>query len=411
MEFKLNIEQKEWNEALDKAFKKNVGRVKIDGFRQGKAPRNIYEKKFGKESLYQDAIEIILPGIYTKLIKDNNLEPVANPEIKIDNVSDLGFEVTFNVITKPEFKIKSYKKLKIDKKDIKVTKEEVETEVNKLRETYAELFVKEGAVELNDIANINYEGFHKGVAFPGGKADNYDLVIGSNTFIPGFEEQLIGMNKGEEKAIEVTFPAEYQNEELKGQPVTFNVKINSINTKVIPDLNEEFFEDLDIEDVNSKETLYKYVEEGISLRKEEEAKEEHLYKILDHIAKSNDIDVPKQMIEDEIHNMLHEMDHKLRASGLSLDQYIKALNTTIEEVSKTYEPMALQKIKNSLILDEIAILEGITMTDEEIDAEIPLLTLKYNLDEEQVKNISNNKHIVKKDLIREKVVNILLENN
>ena len=239
-EINIKVEGKEWEEALDKAFVKANAKAKIDGFRPGKAPKEVFLKKYGKEALYMDAADIVLDGAYRKVFEDNkDLEIVAQPEIGLKSIDEKGVEFTFKLTLKPEVKLGKYKGLNVKKDSVKVTKEEVEHEIEHLRSHYAENVVKEGKVENGDIAIIDFEGFKDGKAFDGGKGENYSLTIGSNTFIPGFENQIIGMAKGEEKDINVTFPEDYHSEELKGQPVVFKVKVNEIKEVKIPELDKD----------------------------------------------------------------------------------------------------------------------------------------------------------------------------
>jgi trigger factor len=410
-EFIVKIEKEEWESALDKSFQKNVKKTKIDGFREGKAPRDIYEKKLGKESLYMVAIDFVLPGAYSKLLKDNNLEPVAQPNVDIKNIDESGVEVEFVVITKPEIKIKKYKKLGLKKEPVKVTKEEVEKEINELQKQYAEIILKEDAIEVGDTAVIDFQGFKGDVAFEGGKGENYPLEIGSKTFIPGFEEQLVGLKAGEEKDIKVTFPEDYPSEELKGCEVTFKVKVNEVKTKAIPELNEEFYKDLEIEGVSSKETLFDHMEKEISSRKEEANDQAFVEQILEEIAKDVDVEIPHEMIDDEIHFMLEQLEQNLNMQGIKLEQFMQMANTTHEKLHAEYEKPAHKRVLQSLILNEIAKLENIEISDAEVDAEIPLLALKYQLQEEEVKQLSGLKDAIKGDLKMRKLFDLLKENN
>ncbi|MDD4298418.1 MAG: trigger factor [Bacilli bacterium] len=410
-QFTVRIEKKEWDNALDKSFKKNVKKTKVAGFREGKVPRDIYEKKIGKESLYMDAIDFVLPEAYEKLIADNNIEPVARPNIDIKKIDDNGIEIQFEVITKPEIKIKKYKKLGLKKPSIKVTKEEVEKEIEELRKQYAEIALKEDEIVIGDTAVIDFQGFKEDVAFEGGRGENYPLEIGSKTFIPGFEEQLVGLKAGDEKDINVTFPKDYPSEELKGKEVVFKVKINEVKTKLIPELNDEFFKDLDIEGVSSKEELYEYMEKEIISHKEESNQQTFVEQILEEIAKNVDVEIPEEMIDEEIHFMLNQLEQNLMMQGIKLDQFMQMANTTHEKLHEEYEEPARKRILQSLIMNEIAKSEKIEITDAEVDAEIPLLALKYQLKEEEIKELHGLKDAIKSDLKTRKIFDLLRENN
>ena len=235
LEITIKIEGKEWEEALDKAFKEANKKAKIDGFRPGKAPKDVFLKKYGEESLWLDAADLVLQSAYTKMLEEHkDLELVAQPDVAIKAISKEYVEFNFILITKPEVKLKKYKNLGVKKEEVTVTEEEIDNAILDMRHKYAENVTKEGTVENNDIAIIDFEGFKDGVAFEGGKGENYSLTIGSHTFIPGFEEQLIGMKTGEEREIKVTFPEDYHAEDLKGQEVTFKVKVNEIKQIFIP---------------------------------------------------------------------------------------------------------------------------------------------------------------------------------
>ena len=409
--YMVKIDAKEWEGALDKSFNKNVKKAKIDGFRAGKAPREIYEKKMGKESLYADAIDFVLPEAYSKLIKDNKLEPVASPNVDIKSISDEGIEVEFEVITKPELNLKKYKNLGLKKPEVEVTKEEVEKEIEELRSHYAEIVLKEDAIVLGDTAVIDFEGFNEGVAFQGGKGENYPLEIGSKTFIPGFEEQLVGLKANDEKEIKVTFPEEYPSDELKGKEVTFKVKINEVKTKSIPELDEEFYKDLDIEEVTSYETLFEYVKKQLTESKEEQNKQQFAEQILDEIAKNIDVEIPHEMIDDEIHFMINQLEQNLMMQGMDIQSFLQITGKTHEDLHKEYEEPAKKRVLQALILNEVAKLENIEVTDEDVDAEIPMIALKYQLKEEEVRELHGVKDAIRSDLKTRKIFDLLLENN
>lgn len=410
-EFTVKIEKKEWEAALEKSFKKNIKKTKIAGFREGKAPREMYEKKMGKESLYMDAVDFVLPVAYSNIIKTNNLEPITQPGVDIKSIDENGVEVVFTVITKPEIKIKKYKKLGLKREKVEVSKEEINHEIDEMRKQYAEIALKEDAIVSGDTAVIDFQGFHNNVEFEGGKGENYPLEIGSNTFIPGFEDQLIGMKANEEKDIKVTFPADYPSEELKGQEVVFKVKVNEVKTKIVPELNEEFFNDLDTEGVKSIEDLNKYVKDEIAIRKEEENKQTFADQILEHIAKDIDVEIPEEMIDEEIHFMIKQLEQNLSMQGISLDQFMEITKSSHDKLHQEYEKPAKKRVIQSLILGEIAKLENIVITDADIDAEIPALIEKYQLKEEDVMQLQSLRDAIGSDLKIKKILNLLIENN
>ncbi len=410
-ELTVKINKEEWGKALDKSFQKNVKKTKIAGFREGKIPRDIYEKKIGVESLYMDAIDFILPEAYSKILKDNNLEPIAQPDIDIKKIDEDGVEVQFTITTKPEIKIKKYKKLGLKRPKVEVTKQEIEDYIKELRNHYAEIVIKEDAIEAGDTAVINFEGFKDGEAFEGGKGENYPLEIGSKTFIPGFEDQLIGLKAGDEKEITLSFPEDYPSDELKGKEVVFKVKINEVKTKVVPDINADFFKDLGIEGVDSKEKLEDYAKEELKTHKEETNNQAFIDQILDEIAKSIDVEIPEKMIDDEVHFMLNQLEQNLMMQGVNMEQFMQMTNTTHEKMHEQYEEPARKRVLQSLIINEIAKVENIDVADEEVDAEIPMLALKYQLKEEEIKELGGLKDAIKSDIKVRKIFDLLRENN
>lgn len=407
----VKIEKEEWNEALDQAFNQRKKDLKMDGFRKGKVPKEVYLKKYGIESLYMDAVDIILPKAYTKALEENKLIPVAQPKIDIKNINENGIEISFNIVTKPEVKLGKYKGLKIKKEEIQVIKEEIDAEIESLRKRFTEYVIKEGKVENGDIAVIDFEGFKDGVAFEGGKAENYQLEIGSNTFIPGFEEQLIGMNPKEEKEIEVTFPENYPSEELKGQKVTFKVKLNEVKQKVIPEMNEDFFKDLDFEGVNDIKSLEKMMEEKIRVRKEAEAENILIDNLLKAVSKNVKIDVPEEMVEDEIDRMLGRYEEQLRMQGIDIKQYYQITNTNEEQLRKQMREEANNHVVYRLMLEEIAKEEKIEVTEKEAKEEAKHLAEQYNVKEEDFLQMFGGLDLVKYDLEMRRTIELLKENN
>lgn len=405
------IEKDIWENALEKSFEKNVKKVKVDGFREGKCPRNIFEKKFGKESLYDDAINAVLPTLYTEVLKENSLEPVVQPTIDIKNIGEDGVEIEFTVITAPTANVKKYKGLKVKKEKVEVTKEEIEDEIERLRNQYAEIELKEGKIEKGDTAVIDFEGFKDGKAFEGGKGENYPLEIGSNTFIPGFEDALIGLKSGDEKDIELKFPEDYPSEELKGQEVVFKVTIHEVKTRKLPEINEDLFDDLGLEDVHSKEDLEKHVEKEIKERKEKAAENKLIDELLEKVAKETEIDLPDELVHDEVHRMLHTYDDRLHMQGLSLDQYLEFTKKTMEDMENELKDEAAKNITYRYMIEEISNKESITATDEEVEEEIDRLAKLYQMTKEELISAFGDKEMIKYDLRMRRTIEFLKENN
>lgn len=412
-ELTVKIEGKEWTTAVDKAFEKNVKNVTVDGFRKGKCPRNIFEKKFGKESLYIDAAEGLLDTAFRKVMEENkDLVPVTGPRVDIKSIDETGVEFVFTIITSPEVKIKKYKGLKVNKDKVKVTKEEVELELSHLLERYTELVVKEeGNVENGDVAVIDFEGFNDGVAFDGGKGENYPLEIGSNTFIPGFEEQLVGMATGEEKDINVTFPENYGAADLAGKAVVFKVKVNEIKVKEARELDKDFFEDLGMEGVDSKEKLEEEIKANIKAQKDMDAENKYIDELLAEVSKNVEVDIPEEMVDDEVHHMIHKFEEQLKMQGLSLDMYHQFTQTTHEDLHNQMEKEAYQHVLYRLTLEEIMKLENVEVADKDIEEEIKVMSSKYGMKEEELLKAIGSKEMIKYDLEIRKVIEILKEAN
>ena len=408
-EITIKIEGESWKKALDKAYDKASKKVKIDGFRPGKAPKSVFMKKYGVESLFFDASEYCIEEAYKKLLDENkDLEIVAQPTVDIKSVDESYIEYVFKLTLKPEFKLGKYKKLDVKKEKVTVTKDEIKEAIDKTREQYKENIVKEGTLENGDIAIIDFEGFKDGVAFEGGKGENYSLTIGRNTFIPGFEEQLIGMKTGEEKDINVTFPEDYHSEELKGQPVVFKVKVNEIKEIKLPELDKDFFDDLGMEGIDSKESLEKQVKENIKARKETEVENKYIDALLEEISKNTEIDIPEVMVDEEAHRMVHQFADHIAMQGIDINQFYKLTNSTEEELKEKYKEEAFKRVKNRLIIEEIIKVEKIKVTDKEVDAKVDEIAKKYNMTKEEViKNYGGNTDYIKYDLEVNKVFDII----
>ena len=407
----VKIEGVEWTEALDKAFKSKQKDAKVDGFRKGKVPRNIYEKHYGKESLFFPAAEEVLQSAYAKAMEESNLIPVVQPSVDIKDISDRGVEFTFKIITKPEVKIKNYKGLGIKPEEIKVTKDEIDHEIGHLLEEYTELVTKEGEVKNGDVAVIDFEGFKDGKPFDGGKGENYSLEIGSNTFIPGFEEQVIGMKTGEEKDLTVSFPEDYGVEDLKGQPVIFKVKVNEIKEKVTRELDKEFFEDLAMEGVHSKETLEKEVEKNIKAQKEADNENKYIDHLLEEVAKNVEVDIPQEMVDEETTRLLGRFEQQMAMQGISLDIYYQFTKSSEEDLRKQMDKEAYQNVLYRLMLEEIMNLEKIEVSQEEASKEAEELAKKYKMDKEDFLKQFGGLEMIQYDLEMHKVIDLLKELN
>ena len=408
-EIKIKVNGEKWETALEKAYKKASSNFQIDGFRKGKAPKSVFLKKYTQERLNFDAADICLDDAYNEMFKKaKDLEIVAQPEITLSDISESGVEYLFTLTLKPEVKLGKYKGLGVKKDKVSVSKEEIEHEIEHLRSHYTENVIKEsGSVESGDIAVIDFEGFKDGVAFAGGKGENYSLEIGSNTFIPGFEDQVIGMNVGEEKDINVTFPEDYHAEDLKGAPVVFKVKVNEIKVKRVPELDADFFEDLGMEGIDSKESLEAQVKENIKTRKESDVENKYIDELLDAASKNVEVEIPNVMIEEELNRMVKQYEETLRMQGLSLEQFYQFTNSDESKLKEQMKEEATKRITYRLMLEEIAKVEKIEVSDADAKKESKDMASKYNMKEEEFLNSFGGLDMMKYDMKMRKAIEVL----
>jgi len=410
-EFTIKIEGEEWEKAQDAAFKKRNKNASIDGFRPGHAPKEVFIKHYGKESLYFDAADSLMQSAYEKVLEKEKVVPVVMPKADIKSMDESGVEFIFTVITKPEVKIKKYKGLKVEMEDVKATDEEIDNEINKLLDRYTELVTKDGEISEGDVAVIDYEGFKDDVAFSGGKGENYSLEIGSHTFIPGFEEQLIGMKTNEEKDINVTFPEDYHEKSLAGCPVVFKVKVNEIKEKEKRELDEEFFQDLAMEGVNNKEELEKEIRKTIEVKKTQAAEDKFFNDMLSKIAENTEVEIPEEMIDEEVHRLIHRVEDNLKMQGISLDMYYQFTGTTHEDLHKQFEEEGRKNVLYRLILEELVKEEKIEVTLEDGEKEAEEMAAKFNMSKEDLIKEYGGLEYIMYDLEIRKVFDKLKEYN
>ncbi len=404
----IKIDGKEWTDALDKAFKSENKKAKIDGFRPGKAPKEVFIKKYGMIALYEAAAELCVDSAYEKMLKDNgDLKIVAQPELGINAVTDEYIEFKFVLTLKPEVKLGKYTELGLKKEVVKVTKKEVTETLDGMREKYMENVEKDGKVENGDVAVIDFEGFLNDVAFDGGKGEDYSLKIGSNTFIPGFEEQVIGMKKGETKDINVSFPDDYHAENLKGQPVVFKVTVKEVTAQVLPELDKDFFADLNMEGIETEEALRAQIEENIKVRKEADAENAYLDNLLEKAASNMEVEIPKVMIKEELDRMIGQYEQNLSMQGLTLEQFYQFTNSKEEDLKTQMEPEASKRVKYRILLEEIANAEKIEISDKDASKEAKELASKYEMNEEEFLNMFGGLDMIKYDLKMRQAMEVL----
>ena len=409
-EIKMELEGVEWEKCLDKAFQKNNKKAKIDGFRPGKAPKDVFIKKYGIESLFMDAADEAIYVAYDKVISENKdiLDKlVARPDINIESIDEKKIVLKFVLTMRPEVKLGKYTDLGVKKAKATATKKEIEESIDNMRNRYAEDVIKEGKIASGDIAVINFEGFVDGKPFDGGKGENYSLKIGSGTFIPGFEEQLIGLKALDEKDVKVTFPEDYHAADLKGKDAIFKVKVIEVKEVSVPELDKDFFDDLGMEGITNKEELEKTVKQNIIAQKEMENENKYLDELLEAAAKNTEVDVPDVMINEELDRMIKDYSNHLKMQGISLEQFYQFTNSDESALKDQMREEAHKRIVYRLMLEEIAKKEKIEISEDEAKKEAKVLAEKYGVSEEEFLMNFGGLDIVKYDLRMRRAMDIL----
>lgn len=407
----IEVSAEEFDAAIQKAYLKNRSKMSIPGFRKGKAPRQVIEKMYGVGIFYEDAANEIIPEAYEKEVKDCDLEIVSQPGIDVVQIEKgKPFIFTAEVAVKPEVELGEYKGIKVEKKEITVTDEEVADEIEKARKQNArEITVEDRPAALQDIVNIDFEGFMDGVAFDGGKGAGFDLTLGSHSFIDTFEDQIVGKNVGDEFDVNVTFPEDYQAADLAGKPAVFKVKVNKITANELPELNDEF-----AQDVSEFDTLDEYkedVKKNLTTAKENRAKAEKEDKVIEAIIEGAKMDIPQPMIDTQVRQMANEFAQRLQAQGLSVDQYMKFTGMDSAKFIETLKPQALKRIQSRLVLEAIAKAENIVASQEEIDEQMEKMAKAYNMEVEKVKELigEEEKKQMGADIAVQKAVDLVTE--
>ncbi len=392
--------------AVTKAYTKTRGKYNVPGFRKGKAPKHIIETYYGKEAFWYDAIDAEYPALFDEAVKEAGITPVAAPfDDEIADMSENGFTIKLKVTVKPEVELKAYKGIKAEKEKVTVKKAEVKEEVDRALERDAKLVAVEGkAAKKGDIATIDFEGFLDGVAFEGGKGENYDLELGSGNFIPGFEEQVIGHKAEEEFDIDVTFPEDYGAEDLAGKAVVFKIKLHKIMKKELPKYDDEFVKD--VSDFDTVADYEKHLEEEIKARKEAAADREFENKVMDTLVDNVKAEIPAVMIEKEIDNQINEFEYRLRSQGMSMDMYLQYLGMDVAALRDSYKDGAEKQVKLRLALEKITELEKIEISDEDIETELKTYADAYNMPLAKIKTLVSAED-VKADLACRKAMDIV----
>ncbi|WP_343345978.1 trigger factor [Terrisporobacter petrolearius] len=386
--FKLTVDNDKFESAIVKAYNKNKGKYNIPGFRKGKAPRKIIETNYGKGVFYSDAIDILFPEVYPSAIDELKIDPIDAPSIDIEEISkDNGLVILVDVEVKPSFELGEYKGVEVEKVEEAINEDAVTAKLEEMREKGSRLVSVEREIANGDTANIDFEGFDGEVAFEGGKGENYDLVIGSGSFIPGFEEQLVGKKVGEELEVNVTFPEEYHAENLAGKPVVFKVKVNDVKVKELPELNDEFA--ADTTEFNTLEELTADVKAKVEAEAAEAAKNELRNRVIEKVVANTEVEVPEAMVKNEIENQMMELNYQLQYQGFGMEQFLQMTGKTMEEFKAEFtanrRDEAVKNVKTSLVIEAIAKAEDVQVSEEEVDAEVQKMAESYNMTVEQVK--------------------------
>ena len=411
VKFEITVEAAKFEDAMKKVYFKSAKYFNIPGFRKGKAPMQIVEKYYGPEIFYEDAFNEVAQEALEEAVEENKLDVVSRPEVDVKQM-EKGKDLIFTVVmqTKPEAEVSKYKGIEIKKVEYNVTDEDVEHELHHMQEHNSRLIsVDDRAVESGDTTTIDFEGSVDGVPFEGGKAENYDLEIGSNTFIPGFEDQIIGMKIDEEKDVKVKFPEEYFSKELAGKDAVFKVKLHEIKKKELPELDDEFAKD--VSEFDTLDELKADIKAKQEKQNEEKAKYETQDAVIKALCEKTKVEIPSGMVEMEVENMLKDFEQRLAYQGLNLEQYFKMMGKTEEEVKKEYEPQAIEGIKSRLALEAVIKAEKIEATDKEVEDKMKEMAKNYGKenDEEFLKN-ENVRNYNKQGLESEKAIDFLVKN-
>ncbi|MBC8079702.1 MAG: trigger factor [Gorillibacterium sp.] len=411
----VEVETERVTLALDKAFKKVSTKVNIPGFRKGKVPRGMFEARYGIESLYQDALDILLPEVYVEAIESVNIEPIDRPEIDVQEMAKgQVLKFTAKVTVKPEVELGEYKGVEVAAVAAEVTAEEIEADLVRLQERHAELAIvgEDEAAANGDTAIIDFEGFVDEVPFEGGKGENHSLVLGSNSFIPGFEEQVVGMKKGEEKDVNVTFPEEYHSEDLKGKSAVFKVKLNEIKRKNLPALDDEFAKD--VSEFDTLEEFKADVVKRLTEQKEQNLKREKENALIEKVTEASQVEVPEIMIDNEVESMLKEFANRLQSQGMNMELYTQFTGQTEEALKGQMREEAAKRVRSNLVLEAVAKAEGIESSEEDLNAELAKLAGMYQRSVEEITTIFKSNGMLdnmKSDLVIRKTVEFLVENS
>lgn len=412
VQLEIEVDSKKFEEGMQKAYVKNVKKLNVPGFRKGKAPRGIIERYYGEEIFYEDAINIVCPEAYDKAVEQTKIEPVDYPEIDIKQIGN-GKTLIFTakVTVKPEVELGDYKGIEATKTEYNVTEDDVDKELEKMQEKNARLVtVEDRSVQSGDIAVIDFKGFLDGEPFEGGEGVNYNLEIGSGQFIPGFEDQLIGRNVGEEVDVNVTFPQQYHAEELAGKPVLFKVKINQIKFKELPEIDDEFVKD--VSEFDTLDELKDDIRKKLQEEAESKSQKDLQNNVIDKVVNSAQVDIPEIMIENQISSIIQDLDMQVRAQGLTMEKYLEFSGLNMNSLKEQYKERAKEQVKTTLVLEKIAKTEAVEVSEEELEKELAQLAENYRMEVDKLKDILRPEDIqsIRNDILMNKVIDMLVKN-
>lgn len=403
-QLKVEVDQKVWKDAQEKALDALVKNVEVEGFRKGHAPKKLAEKQVSEQAVLMDAIDLVANDVFAEAMAEHNLEPVAQPSMDVEKLSKDELVFIFSIVVKPEVTLGEYKGIEIEAEDITVSDEDIDHELGHLQENNAELVVVEnGVVENGNTVVIDFEGFKDDVAFEGGKGENYTLEIGSNSFIPGFEEALIGMKEGDEKDLELTFPDTYHVEELKGQDVIFKVKLHEVKVRELPELNDDFALLLDREGIETLDALREDIKNTLT-KQREQAEEDRVNDLLvSTVADNATVEIPEEMVEEELNQMFKEFEQRLAQQGLNFELYSQILNQTEEDIKEQMREDANKRVRSRLVLEKIAEVESLKVEAEDVETEYGNISEMYGLPVDQIKQIITVEQLTYDILVRKAV--------
>ena len=408
----IEVSAAEFEKALEDAFLKNKNKISIPGFRKGKVPRQMVEKMYGPEIFYEDAANALIPDAYSKALDECEEDIVSSPEIDVTQIEKgKSFIFTATVALKPEVKLGKYKGVKVEATDVTVTDEEVDAKIEKERENNARTIeVTDRPVKDGDMTVLDFEGFVDGVAFDGGKGENYPLTIGSGAFIPGFEEQLVGAEIGKEVEVNVTFPEDYQAEELKGKAAVFKCTIKEIKEKELPALDDEFASE--VSEFDTLEEYKKDIKETLTIEKEKAAREAKEAAVIDAIIADSEMDIPEAMVTTQQKQMIDEFAQRMQMQGLSMEQYFQFTGASLDKMMEQVKPQAETRIKSRLVLEAVAAKEGIEATEEDYEEEIKTMAEVYQMEPDKIKEMLPEKSVkgIKEDIAVKKAVEFVVNN-